>query len=91
MPDIHIIKNHQLSLTEAKQVALKVADDLQKQYGLKGEWLGNVLKFQKTGVKGQLSVAETNIDVQLSLSLPLSLMRRAIQSEIERNLDKIFG
>ena len=91
MPDIHISKTHSLPLQKAKEVALEVADQLKKQYDLKGEWLGNALKFHKAGIKGELVVENNKIDVRLSLSLPFTLFRQKIQSEIERNLDDIFG
>ncbi len=91
MADIRINKAHKLPLKKAKEVAQQVADQLKEKYDLKSEWVGDVLKFYKSGIKGELSVTGKEIDVHISLGFLLNAFRHKIQSEIERNMDDMFG
>jgi putative polyhydroxyalkanoate system protein len=91
MSDIHARKEHSMSLEEAKQTAQKLADQLQKEFQLDSQWQGNTLNFTRSGVKGKLDVTEKDVTVDISLGFMLKAFKGKIQSEIDKNIDKMFA
>ena len=88
MSDIVFIRNHALPAAKAKDCVQKAADALAGEYQLKSEWHGNTLRFQRTGVNGQIHVTDSKIHLDLSLGLLLKPFKAKFVGEIERNLDK---
>lgn len=91
MSDIHARKEHTMSLEEAKQTAQKLADQLQKEFQLDSQWQGNTLNFTRSGVKGKLDVTEKDVTVDISLGFMLKAFKGKIQTEIDKNIDKMFA
>ncbi|HEX4918226.1 MAG TPA: polyhydroxyalkanoic acid system family protein [Limnobacter sp.] len=91
MADIHAHRTHNLSLEEAKGIAQKLADQLQKEFQLDSQWRGNTLNFSRSGVKGTLDVTDKDISLDISLGFMLKAFKGKIQSEIDKNLDKMFA
>ncbi|KYP11269.1 MAG: hypothetical protein A0129_08250 [Limnobacter sp. CACIAM 66H1] len=91
MSDIHARKAHNLTLEEAKQTAQKLADQLQKEFQLDSQWQGNTLNFTRSGVKGKLDVTDKDVTVDISLGFMLKAFKGKIQSEIDKNIDKMFA
>lgn len=91
MSDIHARKEHTMSLEEAKQTAQKLADQLQKEFQLDSQWQGNTLNFTRSGVKGKLDVTDKDVTVDISLGFMLKAFKGKIQTEIDKNIDKMFA
>ncbi|MCR2746034.1 polyhydroxyalkanoic acid system family protein [Limnobacter parvus] len=91
MSDIHARKEHNMSLEEAKQTAQKLADQLQKEFQLDSQWQGNTLNFTRSGVKGKLDVTDKDVTVDISLGFMLKAFKGKIQTEIDKNIDKMFA
>lgn len=90
MADIEIHRKHKLGLAKAKAVANKVAHQLAEKYDLQSEWDGNTLIFQRAGVEGALAVSKDSMDCSVQLGFLFKAFRTPIQSEMEKNFDKLL-
>lgn len=91
MADIQARKSHSLSLDEAKKLAQKLADELERDFQLSSQWEGNTLRFTRSGVKGQLEVTPKEVALEISLGFMLKAFKSKIQAEVLKNLDKNFA
>ncbi len=87
MPDIHIVRDHGVTLARAKEVAQRVADDLAREYDLVTRWVGNALHFQRSGVQGVMRVDDDRIDLEVTLGFLLKAFRSSFVHHIEREFD----
>ena len=95
MPDIHIHRTHALGLTKARKVALKWAEDVEKNFDmectiLEGE-TSDTVEFTRSGVKGELIVAADHFELDAKLGFLLGAFSRTIEAEIEKNLDALLA
>src|SRR6185369_17397091 len=67
MADIEIHRPHHLGLEGARAAADEMAAHLGRKFGLKGEWWGDVMRFERPGVTGSLTVGEKDLDLSISL------------------------
>lgn len=94
MPDIRIHREHQLGLPKARKVAWQWAEDVEKNFDMactviEGDF-SDTIEFTRSGVKGTLVVAADHFDLNAKLGFLLGAFSRTIESEIERNLDKLL-
>jgi putative polyhydroxyalkanoate system protein len=93
--DIRIHREHQLGLSKARKVAGQWAEDVEKNFGMQcsvieGDF-SDTIEFTRTGVKGTLIVAADHFDLNAKLGFLLGAFSRTIETEIERNLDKLLN
>ena len=91
MADIEIQRAHNLGLKAARTAADKMAETLGRKFDLKGDWSGNILRFERPGVSGSLAVSDKDIRLSVGLGFLLKAMRGSIESAIEQELDKLFA
>lgn len=91
MADIEIRRGHQLGLKAARAVADRMAESLGRKFGLNGDWEGNVLRFQRPGVTGSLSVDDRAMHLSVSLGLLLKAMKGSIERAVNDELDKLLA
>lgn len=86
-----IRRNHKLGIDEAKTRANEIAGDLEQQFSLTSNWVGDRLMVRGNGVDGHLAVAEESIELVVRLGFALKLMegpiRRAIESMLDEHID----
>lgn len=90
MSDIKMIKYHTLPLDQAKKLVQKAADDLSGDYDLASEWHGNTLKFQRSGVEGEMHVTSAEIRLDVTLGWLLRPFKARFVESIEHNFDKLL-
>ena len=95
MADIHIHRTHALGLAKARKVALKWAEEVEKNFDmactiLEGE-TSDTVEFTRSGVKGELIVAPDHFQLDAKLGFLLGAFSRTIESEIEKNLDALLA
>ena len=91
MSEILITRKHRLSAKKAKIAAEHVAADLQKEYELEYEWDDNgVLRFERTGLHGELRLAKGEVTVQVHLGFLLWPFRASLEREIHLYFDERF-
>jgi putative polyhydroxyalkanoate system protein len=91
MPSISIAKPHALSHRKAKDVAERLAKDLQQRFDLAYAWDGDDVNFERSGVSGRMHVGRTTITLDVKLGLLLTPLKPAIEREIHAQLDKLAG
>lgn len=91
MADIEIHRVHNLGLKAARTAADRMAETLGRKFDLKGDWSGNVLRFERPGVSGSLSVSDKDLNLSVGLGFLLKAMKGSIQSAIEQELDRLFA
>jgi putative polyhydroxyalkanoate system protein len=95
MPDIKIHRDHALGLAKARKIALKWAEDVEKDFGMEctlieGEF-SDTVEFTRSGVNGTLIVAADHFDLNAKLGFLLGAFSKTIESEIKKNLDGLLA
>ena len=88
MSKILVERSHALGLEQARTKAEHLVQKISSKYGLEHKWDGDSVALNGKGAKGRLDVAEDLVRIAIELSFFLSPMSGAIQSEIERILDR---
>lgn len=91
MSDIKYVREHSLSLKQAKAIAQKTADDLAEEYDLQSEWDGDTLHFRRSGVEGQMAVTTDAIALDVKLGFLLKPFKAKFEQHIERHLDELLA
>jgi putative polyhydroxyalkanoate system protein len=90
MSDIRIRRPHGKSLAEARASAEHMAVELNDEFDLSYSWNGNVMRFKRPGVSGDLTVDESDVALDIRLGLLLFALKPAIEREIHRFFDENF-
>ncbi|WP_372964641.1 polyhydroxyalkanoic acid system family protein [Marinobacter sp.] len=85
--DIH--RAHALDKAHARDAAETLAKDLSQKFDVNYLWEGDLLKFRRSGVKGHLDIAETDLHIRLELGMMLRPFKSRIEQEIHSQLDQI--
>ena len=91
MADIDIRRAHHMTQSAAKSAADRMADKLAKKFALKGDWDGDTLRFQGTGVTGTLTVGAKDLHIAATLGFLLKAMRPSIEKAVLSELDSILA
>ena len=91
MADLKVVRKHTIGLKKAKVAAQKVADDLAQEYGMDSAWEGDVLRFTRSGVDGQLTVSKDQVVLDAKLGFVLSAFRHRIEEHVNENFDRYFA
>ncbi len=91
MAHIHITRTHTLGIEGAGTAADHVAEDLRAEHSVKAHWEGNTLMIRGTGVRGELAVSHNLVEVKMRLGLMMRPSRRALEKEINEQLDEYLG
>jgi putative polyhydroxyalkanoate system protein len=87
--DVH--RSHSLDKEHAREAAETLAKDLSSKFDMDYHWEGDVMKFKRSGVKGQLDLSSDDIHVHLELGMMLRPFKSRIEQEIHSQLDAIVG
>jgi putative polyhydroxyalkanoate system protein len=91
MSSIHIRRTHTKPLAEARKDAEKMAKQLKRDFELDYEWDGHVLRFERTGVEGELHVTAREIRLDARLGFLLAFLKPRIEAEVHAILDRLLG
>lgn len=91
MADIELHRIHNLGLKAARAAADRMADQLGRKFDLKGEWDGNVLRFERPGVTGSLAVTDKDLKLSVALGFLLKAMKGSIEQAVVHELDRLFA
>lgn len=90
MSDIDVIRAHSLDAADARARAERLMERLEREFGLQGQWAGDVLRFHRSGVQGRLALEPGSLRLQVTLGFLLKAMQGRIEQAIERELDTHF-
>jgi putative polyhydroxyalkanoate system protein len=91
MADISIVQEHRLSAATARAAAQKVADKLARDYDLACAWEGDVLKFERSGVEGALTLQEQKAEMVIRLGFLMSAFSATIEAKVAASMKQVFG
>lgn len=91
MSKIEFKRDHALGMRKAKAAAQRIADEMERDFGMTSEWQGNVLRFNRTGVDGELVVQKNHVEVHAKLGFLLAAFKTRIEDQLHRNFDDYFG
>ena len=91
MADIELHRVHNLGLKGARAAADRMAEHLGRKFDLKGAWQGNVLRFERPGVAGSLSISDKDLRLSVALGFLLKAMKGSIESAVVHELDALFA
>lgn len=94
MADIHIHRDHQLGLAEAREIAKRWAAQAEKKFELTCKLTesetSDTLEFSRSGLKGRLIVTATSLDVSAELGLMMAPFSKMVEMQIENQIDKLL-
>lgn len=91
MSEIVVTRSHALGATQARAAAQRVADRLGAEFDLRHAWNGDILRFVRSGVEGELAVGGERVTLRVKLGFMLSLLKPKIEAEIHRYLQEDFA
>jgi putative polyhydroxyalkanoate system protein len=95
MPDLKIEREHTLGLDGARLVADRWREQAEQDWGMTcslepGEAVDR-MRFERSGVSGELSVSASRFDMQIKLGFLLGAYSSKIEKKIHANLDALLG
>jgi putative polyhydroxyalkanoate system protein len=90
MPSIKIERAHTLGLEKAKKAVDEVAQAMTNKFQMTARWEKNSLKFDRSGVSGEIDVSKEHVRVNAELGFMLGFLKGRIEQEIENHLDKVL-
>lgn len=90
MADINIVQEHHLAPEQARAAAQQVADKLAEQFELACRWDGDVLRFERSGVNGALTLHPNQAQLKIALDFPISMMADMVKAKVSEKMRKVF-
>lgn len=90
MSDIDIRRPHGKSRAEARASAEHMASELKEEFDLDYAWDGDVMRFQRPGVSGELSLDSKEVALHIRLGFLLFALKPRIEREAQRFFDENF-
>ena len=95
MPELNIERTHTLGLAGARAVAERWREQAEQEWGMACECepgeATDRMRFERSGVSGELTVTDTRFDLQLKLGFLLGAYSGKIEEKIRTNLDELLG
>jgi putative polyhydroxyalkanoate system protein len=95
MPELKIEREHTLGLEGARLVADRWREQAEQDWGMTcsvepGAAVDR-MRFERSGVSGELSVSASRFDMQIKLGFLLGAYSSKIEEKIQANLDALLG
>ena len=91
MATISVVKKHKFTHAQAKTVAEGVAKDLRRRFDLECTWEGDVCRFVRSGLDGEMTVQRDRIAIDVKLGFLLSAVAPSIERAIHAQLDDLVA
>ncbi len=95
MANLHIRREHTLSLAAARKIAHSWADQVQSDFGMECDYAEGAkedrVSFTRSGVSGTLVVTADHFDLDAKLGFLLGAFKGKIEAEIVKNLDDLLA
>ena len=95
MATIDVRRGHTLPKEEAKKRAELLAKGMEAKFSLVWKWDGDSIRFDAPsgpakGTKGEVSVNEQEVRVQIDLPFLLKMMKGTVESRVTEELQKLL-
>lgn len=95
MADIHIVREHALGLEQARQLAVRWAEEAEKKLEMDCTYeqgkTSDVVSFKRPGASGALQVTAGRFELRARLGLLLGVFKGRIEGAIVENLDRLLA
>jgi len=91
MSDIVIRRKHGKTLADARASAEHMASELKEEFDLSCAWEGDVLRFKRSGLSGELALEGDEVALRIQLGFLLSALKPAIEKEVHKFFDENFS
>ena len=95
MADLNLHRDHTLGLARARKVALKWAEDVEKDLDMECTLIEgddeDVLEFKRAGVDGHMIVAATYFELEAKLGFLLKAFAGKIEAEVSKQLEEALA
>lgn len=90
MSEIDIIRRHGKTLAQARKAAQRLALEMEQDLEMSSAWDGDLLRFQRPGVKGEMHVDADEVRIRVKLGLLFAAFKPVIEREIHKFFDQNF-
>ena len=94
MADIHISREHGMSMADARKAAFKWAEQAEEKFDMECTYeegkTSDEVSFTRSGVNGTLTVTKDSFELQAKLGFLLGAFKDKIEGEIVKNLDALI-
>lgn len=94
MANLHIRREHSLSLAAARKIAMTWAEHAESEFGMECTYeegsKEDRVTFTRSGVNGVLHVTTDHFDLDAKLGFLLGAFKGKIEAEIVKNLDDLL-
>lgn len=90
MSEINITRTHGKTLAKARKAAQHMAAELEEDLDMTAAWDGDILSFQRPGVKGTMEVDAKEVRIRIRLGLLFMAFKPVIEQEIHKFFDENF-
>jgi putative polyhydroxyalkanoate system protein len=95
MADIHITRQHGMTLGQARKAAFKWAEQAQAKFDMACDYqegnVSDICSFTRSGVTGTMTVDKDAFVLTAKLGFLLSAFKDPIEIEIVKNLDEMIA
>jgi putative polyhydroxyalkanoate system protein len=91
MAEISIVQEHHLTPNKAREAAQQVADKIAGEYSLACKWDGDVLRFERSGVHGSLTLEKKQVAMHIQLGFLMSAFAPTIEAKVAESMKKVFS
>jgi putative polyhydroxyalkanoate system protein len=91
MSEITIRRKHGKTPADARASAEHMAAELKEEFDLKYLWDGDVLRFKRSGLAGELVLDGEEVALRIQLGFLLSALKPAIEREVHKFFDENFA
>ena len=88
MATIHIKRAHHLDHETVRKEVQNLADKLSKDLSAKYNWEGDRLVFKRSGASGHIDVGESEVDIEIKLSVVLTPLKGTVERTVKDYLDE---
>ncbi len=89
MANIVIQRKLNMEQEQIQQLAERVGEKLERQYGVQFNWSGHDARIQGPGINGTCQVCDGSIALDLKLGLLLSPFKEKVEKEIDSYLTRV--
>lgn len=91
MANLKFERSHGMGITAAREAAQRLADLMTERYAIGCAWDGDVLRFERSGLRGTLVVSADRIELDARLGVLLAGFRPRIEEQLDQNFEAYFG
>jgi putative polyhydroxyalkanoate system protein len=90
LSSIDFQRSHSLAIQEAREAVSAIAAELTRELDITCGWEGDTLRFQRTGARGTIQVADGIVHFHADLSLLLRPLKSTIEAKVQQYFDRYF-